>query len=60
VLPFLGGYCLTSSTMRGEKPIVHYIVLYVLVRRVPRTLINCLNSGSQKARKCRGMCSESV
>ena len=27
---------------------------------VPRTLINCLNTGSQKARKCRGMCSENV
>jgi hypothetical protein len=26
----------------------------------PRTLINCLNTSSQKARKCRGMCSESV
>jgi len=26
----------------------------------PRTLINCLNTGSQKARKCRGRCSESV
>ena len=25
-----------------------------------RTLINCLNTGSQKARQCRGMCSESV
>jgi hypothetical protein len=34
-------------------------------RRAPistpsRTLINCLNTGSQKARKCRGMCSENV
>lgn len=31
-------------------------------RRVdpPRTLTNCLNTDSQKARKCRGMCSESV
>ncbi len=26
----------------------------------PRTLINCLNTGDQKARKCRGMCSESA
>jgi hypothetical protein len=26
----------------------------------PRTLINCLNTGSQKVRKCTGMCSESV
>jgi hypothetical protein len=28
--------------------------------RCSRTLINCLNTSSQKARKCRGMCSESV
>ena len=29
-------------------------------RPFARTLINCLNTGSQKARKYRGRCSESV
>ncbi len=32
----------------------------LILGQPPRTLTNCLNTGSQKARKCRGMCSESV
>ena len=53
VLPFPGGYCLTSSTMRGEKPVVHYTIFYALTCRVSWTIqqlpsIRSLNGGESE------------